>query len=178
MEETSEQNNDQIIARKMYLAILVSFGLTLVPTMSMAIVSTIFLTGLLIAAYVIRNKVDDGGLAHHHMGYIIRTAWIGGVYAMILTMFSSLYMIPNIDYSAIEPCAQSIASAGMGGSEAEIVRMVQPCLDRVIKDNKQVFIVATAMTAVPLLLFFFVRFGRGFMKARQGQMVKNPLSWW
>lgn len=179
MEDSTEKNKDQMIASKMYLAILISLVLTLAPTMSMAIVSTIFLTGLLIAAYVIRGKVEEDGLAHHHMRYIIRSAWIGSLYAMLLTGFSSAYMIATIDYSPIDPCAQNMARAGMGigGSEIVIMEMALPCIDTFLAVNKQSLTITALITAIPVLLFFFVRFGRGFVAARQGQVVKQPLSW-
>jgi len=170
-------NRDQDIAIKMYIAVLIAFVLTLIPTLTFSIVSTFLLLALLVAAYSIRWRVHNGGLAHHHMNYIIRTAWIGGFYALILTGVSSAYMIATIDYTPVEPCAMHFVDAAMDKSDDEIIEMIQPCLDDFISVNQKILIITALIIAVPSLLFFFVRYGRGYWIVRQGEFIHNPKRW-
>lgn len=172
-------STEQQILKKLYLAILLSFGLTLVPIVSMALVSSLLLLGLLIAAYVIRRRATEGSLLDHHTRYIIRTTWIGGFYALLLTMIASAYMIPNVDYTAFQPCADQMATTlGANATTEQISSYAKPCYDAFIAQNKKVFFIAMLISAAPLLLFFFLRFGRGFIAARLGQELTHPLRWW
>ena len=101
-------NKEQQVLKTLYLSILLSLGLTIVPMVSMALVFSLLLLGLLIAVYVIKGQAENGSLLDHHTRYIIRTAWIGGFYTLLLTIIASIYMVPNIDYTAFQPCADQM----------------------------------------------------------------------
>jgi len=177
-ESDTTAQKEKAITLQSYTAWLIAFVLTLVPSLMMGAVATILLIVLLIAAYVIRGRMSEGGLAHHHINYIIRTVWIGGLYAVVFTLIASAYMVPNIDYAAFNACAERIVNSGVqSASTEEMAAMAQPCMDEFVAANKGVFWIAMLISALPVLAFFFYRLGKGLMAARRDEEVSGAQSW-
>lgn len=165
----------------MYAAFGISLILSLVPSGMAALVSLIFMVGVLIAAYVIRSKVEEHGLAGNHCTFMIRTIWIGSLFSLITIGLASLFMIPRIDYASFQPCAEAMASKGTeflaSATQAEIMALSEPCLDSFMSANWNTFTIAAIFGVGPILIYFVVRFVRGLSRATKGYRIADPKAW-
>lgn len=165
----------------LYAAFGISLILSLMPSAVAALVSLIFMLGVLIAAYVIRAKVENHDLAGNHCTYIIRTIWIGSLFSLITIGITSLFMLPQIDYTTFQPCAENLASQSAeflaGATHAQIMELSQPCMDAFIESNWNTFLMAGIFGVGPILVYFAVRFTRGLLRAVKGYRVADPMTW-
>lgn len=162
--------------------------MTLLPSITFAIMASVFITGVLIAGYIMRGRVNRDSLTHNHATFIIRTIWLGTFYAMITVIIASIYMNLNLSFSELESCAVSFASSGISlpqtGSAEEMNAMIQnmmgyiqPCLDGFLNANHTLFINSAIIAAAPIVVYFIIRFARGISRAMKGHRLGNPNSW-
>lgn len=165
----------------LYAAFGISLILSLVPNQMAALVSTLFMLGVLIAAYMMRRNVEIHGLAGNHCTYIIRTIWIGALFSLITIAITSLFMLPRIDYSDFQPCADAMAEKGAeyisNASQAEIMALSEPCMDNFIASNWDTFTLFALFGIGPILLYFIIRFVRGLGRATKGYRLADPKAW-
>ena len=177
----TQENKEQKKIIQLYGAFGASLVLMLVPSAIVAMVASILFLGVLIAAYAMRKSCEKGSLCENHMTYIIRTIWIGSLLSVLTMAVASAYMLPNIDNTPLEPCAQGLMSgaANLAANEDMIglMNVIRPCMDEFMSVNGQVFMIAMAISAVPVLLYFIIRFSRGLSRAISGYRVANPKSW-
>ena len=132
----------------------------------------------MIAAYALRKKNDEGSLIENHMTFIIRTIWIGSFFAMITTVVGSIYLFLNIDNAPLEPCMNDLVNhaqniTGLRGLETVFGNCYEPYW--VI--NAHAFITSFAIVALPVLVYFSVRYARGLARAANSYRVANQLGW-
>lgn len=166
----------------LYAAFAVSILLTFIPSLIFGVVALLFFTGVLITAYILRGKAEDGSLMQNHSDYMIRTIWISALYAFIFTGFGSAYMLPNIDYSPFDICAQNFAgiidsSMTTMPSTQEMMDQIMPCMNDFMTINHSVFTLALAISAIPVIIFLFIRLYRGLSRANKGYRISNVKSW-
>lgn len=165
----------------LYAALGISLMLTFVPSAIVAIVSAIFFVGVLAAAYRIRGKVDDHGLAGNHCTFIIRTIWIGSLFSLVTIALASVFMLPQIDYTPFQACADEVMGKGAdyvaGLSQAEIARMSEPCMDDFYNANWNTIIMAGLIAGGPILIYFGMRFAKGLSRALKGYRIADPKAW-
>lgn len=149
----------------LYAAFAVSLILSLMPHGILALLALIFMIGVLIAAYIVRSRVEPETLAENHATYIIRTIWIGSLLAAITTSIGGAIMLSDINYEPFMPCADRLAAQGMdfaaNASFAQVWELTSPCFDAFINANLNTLIMAGAITILPVLAYFAVRFVRG-----------------
>ncbi len=171
----------------LYAALGAGLALTLVPMALAAGVSLLFITGVLIAAYVMRGRTESGSLLENHATYIIRTIWVGSLFSMICVIAGSAYMHYNLNFLPLETCANDAAAlltgmtnadmAAMEAFGADLMARMKPCLKGFLTANKTVLYTATVIAAVPILLYFAVRYVRGLSRAVKGYRIAKPLGW-
>ena len=177
----NEENTEQKKVIHLYSAFAASLVLMLVPSAMVALAASVLFLGVLIAAYVMRKACEPGSLCENHATYIIRTIWIGSLFSVLTMAASSAYMLPNIDNTPLESCAQNLISGAGNLAENEdmagLVNIITPCMDDFMRINSHVFIIAMAITAIPVLLYFLLRFSRGLSRAIGGYRLANPKNW-
>lgn len=165
----------------LYAAMGISMALTIVPNPMVAIVAGIFFVGVLIAAYFIRSKVEIHGLAGNHCTYIIRTIWIGSFFSIITMTVASFFMLPQIDYTPFQVCADTMMSKGdaflANASNAQIAELSQPCMNDFINANFNILVYAAIIAGGPILIYFLYRFTKGLSRAIKGYRVPDPKAW-
>ncbi len=179
---STEQNTpEQKKIINLYSAFGASLVLTFVPSMMVAGIASVFMIGVLIAAYIIRKKSETGSFAQSHTTFIIRTIYIGSSLAIVSMSAAAYYMLPIIDHSPLGPCVNELSNQGtdfmQNASTAEAMVYLQPCLDRFIALNKAILINAAVIAGAPILLYFFYRLSRGLMRATKGYRISKPKSW-
>ncbi|HBR67764.1 MAG TPA: hypothetical protein DEA55_00110 [Rhodospirillaceae bacterium] len=175
----NEQEQKEVI--RLYSAFGASLLLMLVPSAAVAVFSALLFLGVFIAAYVMRKKSAPESLCENHATYIIRTIWIGGFLSVLTMSAATAYMLPNIDNAPLEPCAASLVSQAQDLAKNEDIaalsRLMQPCMDEFMHLNGRVFLITVAITAIPVMLYFLVRFWRGLSRANGGYRIANLKSW-
>lgn len=165
----------------LYAAMGISMALTLVPNFTVATVAGIFLMGVLISAYFTRRNVEIHGLAGNHCTYIIRTIVLSAVFSLITMTIASLLILPGIDYSAIEVCANDFANQNLDRmtsvSYGDLFSQSQPCMDEFMNANYQGFVMYAALAGGPILIYFLYRFTKGLSRAIKGYRVPDPKAW-
>lgn len=165
----------------LYAAFAVSLILSLMPHGILALLALIFMIGVLIAAYIVRSRVEPETLAENHATYIIRTIWIGSLLAAITTSIGGAIMLSDINYEPFMPCADRLAAQGMdfaaNASFAQVWELTSPCFDAFINANLNTLIMAGAITILPVLAYFAVRFVRGLSRAIKGYRLAKPRAW-
>jgi len=172
---------DQKKLYSIYALFGVSIALCVLPYMSAAILSAVFLTVLLIAACSLRKKAEPLSLVHNHMVFIIRSLWIAALMSLFTMLAASFYMFQSIDYGAFNPCADTISGQGIEALEAmgygEFYTIAQPCIDDFIALNYNTLIVAVAIAGGLPLVYLGYRFFKGMSRAVKGYRIADPKSW-
>lgn len=166
---------------KVYAAFAVSLILSVLPNATAALVSLIFITGVLIAAYVIRKKDDDDGLCNNHMTFIIRTIWVGGFLAIVTVTAGSAYMLMHINNVPLNSCIDTFLAidpaAAQTMSPAQLLELFNPCLPAFIETNKVTLTNSMVISAGPPLVYFLYRHIKGFARAIKGYRLANAKAW-
>lgn len=177
----SPQDPHRTTVLNLYAAFAVSLILTLMPHGIIALLALVFMIGVLITAYVVRARVEPETLAENHATYIIRTIWIGSLLAAITTTIGGAILLTDIDYAPFTPCADRLAAQGMdfaaNATYAQVWELSSPCFDAFINANLNTLIVAGAITILPILAYFAVRFVRGLSRAIKGYRLAKPRAW-
>lgn len=175
-------NKDQNIVALVYGAIWAALIIICVPSVTFSIVASVLFILLLITAYILRKKSAENDFINNHMSYIIKTLWFSVFILPAITLTAAIiYMMPNIDNSAIMPCAQPLAEhllenpddAGM----QTLYGYLLPCINNFIIGNKTVFFIATLIAALPIFTYMIYRLGKGTILVLQSKIHTNPKSW-
>ena len=175
-------DKDQNTIAFMYGAIWATLILICIPSVAFSIVASILFIILLITAYVLRKKSTEGGFVNNHARFIIRTLWFVLFILPAITLTAAIiYMMPNIDNSAIMPCAQPLAEYLLENPEdtgmQTLYGYLLPCMDDFIARNTRVFLIATSIAALPLLIYMIYRLGKGTTLTLQSKTHANPKHW-
>ncbi len=162
----------------LYAVFGVSMILSVMPYAAAAVLSLIFFLGLLIAAYVVRSDAAKDSLKDNHATFIIRTLWIAAFISIPTTLAAAAYMQFNIDYTAFDPCIESLARQSASWLETaphmEIYAFVQPCVETFLEMNKREFIMTALIAGGPVLAYMAFRFIKGLSRAIRGYRLANP----
>jgi uncharacterized membrane protein len=166
---------------RLYIAFGVSLLLMLVPHIWAAVVSLIFLLYVMIACGILRSGKDKDDLAHNHATFVLRTIWIGGLFAIFTMTAGSIYMLEHINNAPLEPCIQKFLNFGPAEIESlDVVKMsavFEDCMHNFVQINWNTLIYSMAISAGPILLYFVMRYARGFSRAIGGYRVAHPKAW-
>jgi len=176
----TSENQEQKKVIHLYSAFAAALVMTLIPSMIFAVISLLFFTGVLIAAYVMRNGNEKGSLAENHAAFIIRTIWIAGIFASVTITAGCAYLLTQVDNSPLQPCTDALLAHAGGlaqGNTAALSSVITPCVDDFVQVNMSAIMIAMAISAAPILLYFIIRFSRGLSRAMNGYRVANPKSW-
>jgi uncharacterized membrane protein len=181
MMETDNTYNPE---RKIILQVYAVFGaglvLSLLPFLMAASLSFLLVLGALIAAYIIRGNAPDASLTENHMTYIIRTIWIGSLVALVTIAAASLYLFQSLDNTPLDPCIEKFYNMGLSGQAATMqmtVMAFQGCFVSYMTVNMGAFLIAGAIGAVPVLIYFGVRYIRGITRALKSYRIARPDAW-
>lgn len=176
MEPVTDASQKKIV--RIYGAFGAGLVLFMVPLWSAAIVSTALILGVLITAYVLRTDTEHGSLTENHMTFIIRTFWIGNLFALVAIMVASVYLFMVLDTTPMQPCVDLLVSKGHTLIDpAEIESVATKCVTDVVRTNMTTLIVSAVVTAMPILIYFAARYIRGLTRAMRGYRVANPKAW-
>lgn len=181
MDPVIDANQKKIV--RLYGAFGAGLVFSMVPLWSAAIVSATLIAGVLIMAYVVRTDTEHGSLSENHMTFIIRTIWIGSLFALITTAAASLYFFKTLDNAPLQPCADAILSLASGMTEPAAMEriidnfMAMPCWANYWQKNIMIFITGGVIAAGPILIYFAIRYIRGLTRAMKGYRVANPKAW-
>jgi uncharacterized membrane protein len=175
----SDEGKGKVI--NLYAAFGISLIMSLMPYGIAAVVSFIFLIGVLIAAYAIRKKSEEHSLAENHCTYIIRTIWIGGALSVVTIAVASGLLVADLDYSPFIPCSESFAEKGQefvnNATYEQIMHLSQPCMNDFIAANMNGLVLAGLVGIVPILIYFAYRYVKGLMRALNGYRLADPKAW-
>lgn len=164
-----------------YLIFALGLFLSCLPVISAAITALLLVTGVLIAAYVMRGQHAAGGYVDNHMTYIIRTIWIGSLYALLTLALGSFYILAFIDNAPLQPCIDRILN--MESNPAAVADPValyagfESCYREFIAVNYKIFVIGGIIAIGPIVFFFFTRCWHGYQRARKSYRVANVKSW-
>jgi uncharacterized membrane protein len=177
----ASDNPGQKTVMRLYGAFSASVILMCVPLWSAAALSVVLLTGVLIAALIIRKQAAPQSLIENHMIYMIRTIWITCLLCLAALLPGGMYLISVLDLSAIIPCAgplsDMLAAQSANPDIAALSRVIAPCRDTLIANNMAALITATFIAAAPPLLYLVLRISRGLSRAAKGYRIANPRTW-
>ncbi len=166
---------------RIYGAFVASLLMSFVPDPVFAVIAAVFFTGVLAAAYLVRRKAEPESLTENHMTWIIRTIWIVCLFSLATIAAGGVYLWTQVDYSAIQPCAETagdLVMARNGNIEArELVAIMEPCKRAFLDDNRIALIIATITAAFPLVLYLILRLTKGISRASKGYRLANPKEW-
>ncbi len=169
----SAENPEQKKVLHLYSVFGASLVLTLIPSVLAAFVAMWFMIVVLIAAYMIRSKSEEGSLSENHTTFIIRTFWIGGLLVAVTMSAACAYMLVHIDNAPLQPCV--LQNEDLIKAILDIIR--SPCMDDFIQVNLRVLMISMAIAAGPVMLYFIVRFSRGLSRALSGYRIASPKNW-
>ena len=176
-----EQPEGQKAILNLYAALGVSLILSVLPYAAAGVLSLIFFAGVLIAAYVLRGKVEEHSLSENHATFIIRTLWIGAFFSLITTVIASAYMLSGIDYSQFQPCANDLASRGLEWVEnagvMQVYAVAEPCLDSFLHSNKTLLMNAMIIAGGPIVIYMAYRMAKGVSRAMKGYRLADAKTW-
>lgn len=174
-------DKEKSLVLNLYAAFGISLILTLIPLAVAGIISALFMLGVLIGAYIIRRKSEDHSLSANHCTFLIRTMWIGALFSLITTAIASAFMLPNIDYSPFQPCAEDLAARGQefltSATNQQIWDVSQPCMDAFIAENQSDLVMSALVAGGPILIYFIYRFVKGLVRAQKGYRLADPKMW-
>jgi len=173
-----EQNKVALMYRALWACLI----LVCIPSISFAIVASVLFLILIITAYIVKRKSEDSNFIHNHMQYIIKTVWFSiFIFPVVTITIATLYMMPNIDNTSIMPCAQPLADHLLANpDQADMQTMygyIAPCMNDFMIGNKQVFLIATIIAGLPILIYMTYRLMKGTMLTLQSKIHANPKSW-
>jgi len=179
--------------RSVIMSLYAFFGagllLSVVPMMSAAFLSMLFIIGVFFAAYILRAGQPPDSFRRNHCAFIIRTLWVGSFITLVTIIMASLFLYFGLDHTPLLPCMRTFTDMGqnMGIDPANsFFIMMDPaklmyafggCLQNYITVNLMVFIASFIIAAGPVLLYFIIRYARGLKRAVEGQMFANPRAW-
>ncbi len=183
-EETQSDQHGDEKERKKILNLYGAFGagllLSILPHAAAAALSLVFIIGVLMAAGAMRKKSAEGSLSENHAVFIIRTIWIGSFFAVITLIPGILYLLSSVDNAPLMDCLEAVASGQIDPASISMQTgsdMFQPCMDDFMGSNRYAFIISLSITAIPVLLYFGMRFTRGLSRAMKGYRIANVKIW-
>ena len=176
----AEQGPDQRKVMQLYAAFGAALLLSVVPFILAAFTSAVLFMGVLIAAHILRAGTEHGSLLENHMTFVIRTIWIGSFLALITMSAASFYLFDRIDHTPLDPCIRSFLSVGQGAFTLDpqaLMNIFKGCFHNYIAVNFQTFLISGLIAAVPILLYFIIRYARGLARAAGGYRIAHPEKW-
>lgn len=187
-ETRQEKDPDHTLIVYFYGVFGLSLILSLIPSMAFASIVVLLITLLLIACYIKRHDATKDSFKENHLTYIIRTIWIGTIIGVITTIAGGIYMRIYIDYTPIYICIDRnivINPNEFLSDDYKVIlsltmklmkEVVDLCMDGFIAANKKTFLYSTLISAGPVVLYFILRFAKGFSKALSGHKVEKSNS--
>lgn len=175
---SNKENNEKKNILQLYAIFGAALVLGVVPNATAAVLSLVFGVAVLATAYMTRAKVEAGSLSENHMTFIIRTIWIGTLFSAITMLIGSVYLFFNVDSMPMQPCANDILDQSASLTDAaQLKALAAPCMESYLAVNQTVFLTTGAIVAVPVLVYFVVRYARGLSRALRGYRIAKPLHW-
>lgn len=166
---------------RLYAAFGASLLLMLVPHIWAAVASMVLLLYTMLACGIIRRGKNHDDLAHSHATFILRTIWIGGLFAAFTMAAGSFYMLEYINNAPLDPCIQKFMNLSPDQINAMNVALMgglfESCMHNFIMENLNTLIISGAIAGGPILLYFIIRYARGFSRAVSGYRVSHPKAW-
>ena len=178
--KTGQTDPDQKKVLRLYAAFGAALALSVVPFVLAAFLSMVLFLGVLIAAYILRTGTEEGSLIENHMGFIIRTIWIGSFLALLTIVVASIYLFYGMDNTPLDPCIQHFLSIGPGTRVLELQAMTdifRSCYGAYMDANLRIFIMSGVIAAGPVLIYFIARYARGISRAMNGYRIAKPENW-
>ncbi len=173
-------NPKQQTLLRLYAAYGACLALSFVPSVIAAMITLLLLTGVMIAAYILRRKSEAGSLIENHMIYLIRTFWIGALVAFITMTLGSFYLLSIIDNAPLQPCLDNIMSSASSSENLKASFMMSlfgPCMDDFMSVNFNGFLIGGMIAIGPVLAYFALRYVKGLTRALKGYRLAKPKSW-
>lgn len=163
---------------QVYAALAATLILSLVPYLSAAFLSLFLGVLVLVMGYVYRGRAEAKSLMENHMTFVIRTVWIGSLFAVICMALGAAYLLSSLDNEPLYDCLEGFMAMGNDIYHPEIFKTVfSPCQDGYWAVNMEALITGGIIVAVPPLLYFSVRLVRGLSRALKGYRLADPHSW-
>jgi uncharacterized membrane protein len=178
IEQKSDPEKKQVL--QLYAAFGAALVLCIIPFFFAAFISFALFLGVLIAAYILRGNAKHGDLLENHTTYVIRTIWIGSLFAVLTMILGSVYLFLNIDNTPLDPCIQHFLNMQANANTVDMMALaiaLKGCSIGYIGANFKVFLISFLGIAGPILLYFIVRYARGLSRALSGYRVNKPLGW-
>lgn len=167
---------------QVYAMFVAALMMGFIPSGFFALMALSMFLAVLIGAYVIRMRAGDQSLTADHMTYIIRTIWIVSFFALFTVAAGAAYLVPLLDYAAVEPCSAQLAGMISGGGTSGLTAgslhsVMEGCYDNFISANLRHIIIATAIAAGPLVIYLGFRLAKGLSRARKNHRIGDVKSW-
>jgi uncharacterized membrane protein len=178
MNEKKKLMKEEKTVLRVYAALSASIVMTFIPSIAFAIFSLLLFCGVLIAAYILKSKSEDESLLYNHMSYVIKTIWVGSLFATVAVVVGSFYMYNSMDHSPMMPCIDSIISSGAAPMSNEyLYQLFQPCIDNFMDKNLGLIITIGILCAGPVIVYFVYRLAQGLSRAMKGRRMSNTKNW-
>lgn len=160
-EPGDHSEREQKSVQRLYGALCAAVILQFVPLVVSQIIGTVFLSVVLIWAYVARRGAETESLRHNHATYIIRTIWLWSLlFAIGLVAFAIWFV--SFMWAPLENV--------MLGGETD----TQALMQSLVNENMRQFSVMGMATLGPSILYIAYRIGKGLTRALKGYRLANP----
>ncbi len=197
----SPKTPEQSKILKLYGLFIACLLLSILPSIWAALLSFVLFFIVLIAAYVMRTDEPKHSLTANHMTFLIRTIWIGSLIGFITIMIGIFYFLSFVDHTMLDPCIarlsdifriielppideqtpigelMKIINDVMIAEQEKIMPVFKVCIKDYINGNLVVFIIASSIMIVPILIYMIMRIIRGIRHALKGLRLADPKRW-
>lgn len=165
--ETANADPQQRLLQRLYVGLLVTLILQVVPYTLIAVPAMIAFLVLFTYCYVLRKRQEPDSLAEHHLTYLIRTIWIAGLILAACTLAGYLYVMHYLPKEDLM----------MLGDELMHTTHIQGPMNEFIRRNEALLIEGALIMAGPTILYIVYRFARGMARAWKGYRLASVKSW-
>ena len=170
--ETEKLTEDTSQLIRAYGLLIIGFPLSFVPAGIISGLGWLLLLIGIIYAYRLKKRLADTVVGSNHVRWIIRTFWISSLYLSIAMTLQMLAVTMFADTSAIESLQQTLQSGNPSPDQVTLM------LAEFQKTNSSLIIGSKVLTYGPCLLFFALRFIKGYRLAEAYKPVENVKTWW
>ncbi|HEY8963702.1 MAG TPA: hypothetical protein VIN59_04480 [Alphaproteobacteria bacterium] len=171
MNATDKQLEDTSDIIRAYALMVLGFPLSFVP---MGIVSSLGIALLIcgvIYAYRLKKRLSETVVGKNHVQWILRTFWISSAYWAIGALIAWMVVSSNSDSTAIQHLADAMESGA--ASPDEITLMITEFQTK----NAPLLYWSKLLSFAPCVIFFALRFIKGYRLAEDYKPVPNVKTW-
>lgn len=163
------EDTSQII--RAYAMMVLGFPMAFIPMPILSGVGLLLMVVGIIYTYTVKKKLATSVVGRNHVQWILRTFWIASIYFLAGAVVAWMVVAANADAVAIEQLSHAL-EAGTATPD-EITLMITEFQTT----NAQLMGWSKIISFAPCLIFFALRFIKGYRLAEDYKEVPNVKTW-